>query len=128
MIAFAVLLLSEMAVFRGLNTRESERYADYAASAERQYGRVFLFIFCENLKTATLKYLLLELMPCTILLCILPHGIFEWHNILLSFALSIILSKEVTCFCLGLMGLDSPIPVPVPVHGFRDTVAMTAWC
>lgn len=155
-VAFAVLLLVEVAVFHGLNTESSDRYADYATSTENRYACVFLFIFCENLKTAALtvafgliplflgpmfaatvtmggivaalKYLLLELTPGVIFLCVLPHGIFEWSTILLTFALSVILSKEVTCFCLGLVGLGSKIPVPVPVCGLRDTAAITIRC
>ena len=156
MIAFTVLLLVEVAVFHGLNTDGSDRYADYATSTESRYGCVFLFIFCENLKTAALtvavgliplflgpmfaatatlggivaalKYLLLELTPSVIFLCVLPHGIFEWSAILLTFSLSVILSKEVTCFCLRLVGLNSKIPIPGSVCGLRDTAAMTIQC
>ena len=42
-IGFAVLFLAEVAAFRGFNASESDRYMNYAASAESRYGCIFLF-------------------------------------------------------------------------------------
>ena len=74
---------------------------------------------------ATLKYLLLELTPGAILLCILPRGIFEW---LAPTALLCPVHHPQQRDDLLFSGIGAKIAVPVPVHGLRNTVVMTIRC
>ena len=120
------LIIIELFVFYGLNGQPNDGYADYVANTRSAYLNVFSFIFFGNLKSATImvlagiipfflgsifisvltikglvttfKFLVfVENIPLhTLLLSILPHGIFEMTALLFSAVLSYIVSKEIT--------------------------------
>lgn len=121
MLGITLLLLAETGVYYWLNVPADWQYVTYVEENIGQYPNLFAFIFIENLKVSgrmilaglvpvflgvlfsgaltvrglvvTFKQLVLTMPTYRILLCTLPHGIFELPALMLSVALACILSK-----------------------------------
>ena len=121
---FWLLLLVEMVVFFILNGSPDPRSIENLTTSPNNYPNLFLFIFLGNLKAAMMtilagvipgflgsifvlmmtvksivvatKTIATTISVGTIILSVIPHGIFEISAIILSIQLSSIISKNIT--------------------------------
>ena len=137
----SLLLIIETILYAWLNTPADFHYEQYVARTVGNYNCFFGFIFWENLKSslslilmgmiplglgvifgtyltarslvAAIKWLLPEIGAGKMLLCLLPHGIFEVAAIFLSVFLAVLLSRTVT---LSIARLARRKPVMKPLQ------------
>lgn len=126
-----LLAMAEFLVFAVLNVEASGSYEQYVAETSVKYSGRFPFIFWENLESglrlvlmgtvplglgtlfgayatvaglvSACKWLLPEIGGRTLLLCVLPHGMFEIPAICFSVLLSALWSRAVTAAIIRLL-------------------------
>ena len=126
-----LLLTIELFVFAVLHTEADSHYEQYLAETAGQYSGVFPFIFLENLQSmlimilagtvpaflgsffvtnqtisglvATGKWILPEVGATRLVMCLLPHGIFEIPAICFTILLSVLWSRAVTLAIIRLI-------------------------
>ena len=124
------LLIVEMVVFACLHAAPTDDYSAYVAQTSGQYRTLLGFIFWENLQSALFlllcgtvpfglgtvfgayaaisglvsaaKTVLPQVGGRTLLLCTLPHGLFELATICFSILLSVLWSRAVTVAIIDL--------------------------
>lgn len=134
----ALMLIIEIFIFACLNAEPNDSYEQYLSATEGLYRGLLPFIFWENLKAALLlilfgaipfgfgvifalysistslvstgKWLLPQVGFRKMLLCTLPHGVFEISAICFSVVLSVLLCKSVTIAIIHLFRRKPVIP------------------
>ncbi len=119
------LIVAELIVFAVLNTEADSSYIQHVADTKVAYNSDFAFILFGNLLAmlqmiafgtlplgigtvfgaysvmtgliGTGKFILPQVGATNMLLCILPHGVFEFTAIFMSVFLSALCSKTLTC-------------------------------
>lgn len=125
------LILIEFSVFAMLNVPANDQYRQYVAATQSEYHSLFSFIFFENLKSSlgivllgtipfgvgtlfityvtlaglvsTFKFILPEVGGWKLLVCTLPHGIFEIAAICVSVLLSVLWCRAITAAIIRLV-------------------------
>lgn len=158
LLGLSLLFLAEAVIYHAFHAPADQHYETYVNRTLGLYPNMVTFIFFENLKSATriiaaglvpaflgfvfsvimtleglvitFKFLLLDFSACTIMLCVLPHGVFELTALVVSFILSGILSKEITCaFFLCWSGKVSTIlGTQSNLWGVRRTIKVIINC
>ena len=139
-----LLLLTELIIFAVLNTTPNDYYSQYVSESLGGNESVFGFILLGNLKSslilvllgtiplglgtvfgtymtvsglvATVKWLLPEVGGLRLLLCVLPHGVFEMSALCCSVLLSVLWSRAVTLTIVRLC-LRKPVLAPLKEGG-----------
>lgn len=140
----SLLLIAEMIVFAVLNTTPNDHYSQYVSESLGANESVFGFILLGNLRSslilvligiiplglgtvfgtymtvsglvATVKWLLPEIGGSRLLLCVLPHGVFEILAICYSVLLSVLWSRAVTLAIIRLCR-RKPVLAPLKEYG-----------
>lgn len=119
--ALTVMIILELFVFACLTAEPNDYYNQYVNATKLEYSNLFAFVFLENIKSAlymvlsgvipfglgvvfctysvftglasTYKLVLPEVGGWKLLLCVLPHGLFELSAICFSILLAVLLCR-----------------------------------